>query len=205
MTLKGLDATTPQLRVVEGLLNAYISLDLANLEPLTSKGFKFQTFPKIANLPDEMKEGYLKKYQAIFSLMAKAEVCIQNYRRARRLTSTSPRPMFTKRLMHRERLSSTFVSPQSSISFQIITCNNRRRSQACYIPSKATVSNTILSASSLLLRKTGGSRYPNSKISRIPRSVQTSTLGSLRLLPRERCRSMVYTCVKLNCGFEQRL
>ena len=96
MTVNGLDATTPQLKVIENLVKAYLSLDLRGLEPLTSKDFKFQTFPKIADLPDETAEGHLEKYQPMLSLLTKAEVRIQHHLRAHRLTSTIPRSIFTK-------------------------------------------------------------------------------------------------------------
>ena len=109
MTINGLDATTPQLKAVENLFKAYLSLDLKSVEPLITKDYKFQTFPKIADLPVETAEGHLETYQPIFSLMTKVEVRIQHHLQPRRLTYTFPSSIFTKLLTHRERLSPTFV------------------------------------------------------------------------------------------------
>ena len=96
MALNGLDATTPQLKLIESYFKAYLTFDMSNVGALITKDFKFRTFPKIAELPDETKEGYLETYQPIFSLLAKVEVCIQHHLRAHRLTSTIPRSIFTK-------------------------------------------------------------------------------------------------------------
>ena len=68
------NATTPQLKALKNVFDAYLTLDLANAEPLISKDFKFQTFPKIANLPDEEKGGHLERYGPLFALMTKIEV-----------------------------------------------------------------------------------------------------------------------------------
>ena len=96
MTLNGLDATTPQLKLIESLAKAYLTLDLKNALPLTSKDFTVRRFPKTADLPNETMEGHIEKYQAMFSLMTKFDVCIQHHLRVRWLTSTFPRPIFTK-------------------------------------------------------------------------------------------------------------
>ena len=63
---------------------------------LVSKDFKFQTFPKIASLPDEPKAAALKRYGAVMTLLGKMEVCIRNNRRVRRLRSGIPRSMLTR-------------------------------------------------------------------------------------------------------------
>ena len=55
-------ATTPQLKVVKNLFDAYISLDIKNVKWYFSKNFTFQTFPKIPNLPDEEQGMYAERY-----------------------------------------------------------------------------------------------------------------------------------------------
>lgn len=79
LTLSDFNATTPQLEVVKKLFEAYLSLDVHNLEPLISKDFKFQTFPKIDGLPDEEKGGHFERWGPLLSLMTKLEVCIRHY------------------------------------------------------------------------------------------------------------------------------
>ena len=80
------NADTPQSEVVKGLIEAYYAFDMGSAEPFVSKDYKFQTFPKIAGLPDEPKGGHFERYGVLFSLMTKAEVCIQCRLRVRKLT-----------------------------------------------------------------------------------------------------------------------
>ena len=75
--MANINATTPQLKFLKNLLDAYLTLDINKVEPFISKDFKFQTFPKIADLPDEAKEGHFERYGTLFSLMARTEVCVQ--------------------------------------------------------------------------------------------------------------------------------
>lgn len=76
MTLTNFNVTTPQSKAVKNLIEAYLSLDIYNIVPFISKDFKFQTFPKIAGLPDEVKEGHLERYGLLFSMVTSAKVCI---------------------------------------------------------------------------------------------------------------------------------
>ena len=41
-----IDASTPQLKFVKDMLDAYCTLDVTKAEPFLSKDFKFQTFPQ---------------------------------------------------------------------------------------------------------------------------------------------------------------
>ena len=72
------DATTPQLKAVKNLFDAYLTRDLYNVKPFISKDYNFQTFPKIAGLPNEEIETHLMRYAPVFSLITKTEVCIQS-------------------------------------------------------------------------------------------------------------------------------
>ena len=76
--MTNIDATTPQLKAVKGLYDAYTTLDIKNLAPHLSKNFKLQSFPKVSDVPDEARGGHLEKYEAIFSLVKKLEVGIQH-------------------------------------------------------------------------------------------------------------------------------
>jgi len=71
--MANINATTPQLRVVKNLFDAYLTLDYKNSEQYVSKNFKFQTFPKTPDLPDETKEGHFERYGALLSLVTKVE------------------------------------------------------------------------------------------------------------------------------------
>ena len=73
----GLDPITPQLKAAKDLFDAYCSLDIKNVEPLISKDFTFQTFPKIAEHPDEAKDAHFGGYGKLLSSMSKIEVPLQ--------------------------------------------------------------------------------------------------------------------------------
>lgn len=72
--MSNISPTTPQLKLVRDWIDAYLSLDINNIQPHVSKNFQFQTFPKIANLPDETTGGYVEKFAPIFSLFSKVDV-----------------------------------------------------------------------------------------------------------------------------------
>ena len=72
-----IDATTPQLTLVKGLFDAYLTLDINKIAPFISKNYTFQTLPKIPDLPDEATGGHLERYGALLSLMNGMEVRTQ--------------------------------------------------------------------------------------------------------------------------------
>lgn len=74
----GIDATTPQLKAVKNLLDAYLTLDVKNVEPFISKNFTFQTFPKIADHPEEAKGAHFERYGTLLNLLKKGEVRLQH-------------------------------------------------------------------------------------------------------------------------------
>ena len=78
MLLSEYNATTPQSKVVENAFKAVTTLDFYTIAPLLSKDFKLQTFPKVADLPDEPIVKFLERYGTVFSLIKKFEVCIQS-------------------------------------------------------------------------------------------------------------------------------
>jgi hypothetical protein len=66
--------TSPQLKVVKALIDAYCSLELSNVLALLSKNYKFETFPKISDHPEETRERHIDKYGRILSLFTVLEV-----------------------------------------------------------------------------------------------------------------------------------
>lgn len=77
MTISNFDATTPQLKAVKNLLEAYHTLDVSKVEPFVAKGFRFQTWPETEELPEEQKDGHIERYGQLFSLMSSADVCVK--------------------------------------------------------------------------------------------------------------------------------
>ena len=77
--VNGLNATTSQLKFVERLIEAYATCDLNNVEPLLSKNFKYQTFPRAAHLPDHTKGDHVEKFGPVFAAMSEIEVRIHRY------------------------------------------------------------------------------------------------------------------------------
>lgn len=73
-----INATTPQLKAVKGLFDAYASLDVKNAEQYISKDFKFHTFPKIPDLPEETKGSHFERYGALLSYLMKVEVRVRH-------------------------------------------------------------------------------------------------------------------------------
>jgi hypothetical protein len=74
-----LDASTPQLMVAKKWIDAYSSLDASKLDPLLSKHYKHQTFPKSIHA-EETKEEHIKRYGGVVSSITKLDVRIQHLR-----------------------------------------------------------------------------------------------------------------------------
>ena len=77
--------------VVKNLFEAYTALDVDKLESFISKNFEFQTFPKVARMPDEAKGKHLEWCGPLFSLISKVEVYNRNCLRVHRLTYIIPK------------------------------------------------------------------------------------------------------------------
>jgi hypothetical protein len=76
------DTSTPQLKAVKRLIDAYISLNLNDLEPLLSKDYRYEALPTIPGLPIQTKEDHLKMRREVYSLMKNLDVRIQRLPRA---------------------------------------------------------------------------------------------------------------------------
>ena len=70
------DTSTPQLKVTKRLLDAYVSADISNVEPLISKNFQYEPLPESTELSKQAKEGHVQKWGRILSSVKKLEVRI---------------------------------------------------------------------------------------------------------------------------------
>ena len=71
---------SPQLTLVKNWVDAYISLDIKNVEPLLSKNFQYHTFPETTDLSKEAKERHIERYREMLSAVSKLEVRIQPWK-----------------------------------------------------------------------------------------------------------------------------
>jgi hypothetical protein len=76
------DFDTPQLKAVKNLLDAYISLDMNNVEPLLSKNYQYEPLPESTELSKLSREIHLQMWGEAFSSVNKLEVCIRHRRTA---------------------------------------------------------------------------------------------------------------------------
>jgi len=71
------DANTPQLKAAKSLIDAYVSLDLNNLEPLLSKDFRYEALPEVPGVPIQTKEDHLQMWKEVYSVVSNLEVRIR--------------------------------------------------------------------------------------------------------------------------------
>ena len=83
------DASTPQLKTVKKLCDAYLSLNMNDAEPFLSKNYQYEAFPESTDLPKQTKESHLQTWGGVFSLVNKHEVRIRHRRTAFKLRSMS--------------------------------------------------------------------------------------------------------------------
>jgi hypothetical protein len=67
------DASSPHLSVVKQWLESYQSLDTENVDPLLSKNFQYETYPRSPNAPNQSKKAHLEQWGAGLPLMNKLE------------------------------------------------------------------------------------------------------------------------------------
>ena len=72
-----IDTTTPQLKVAQKWIDAYISLDIEKIKTVASKNYRHQTLPKSTGLPEETKEEYIQRYGGLLPVFTKFDVRIQ--------------------------------------------------------------------------------------------------------------------------------
>jgi hypothetical protein len=64
--MPNLDASTPQLKLVKNLSDAFTSFDLGNLAGHLSKDFQYDAFNGVADLAELDKEGYAEFIGGLF-------------------------------------------------------------------------------------------------------------------------------------------
>ena len=79
------DANTPQLKALEKLTDAYVSLDLNNLESILSKDYRYEAIPTLPDVPIQTKESHIRMWKEVYSLVSKQEVRIRHRRTASNL------------------------------------------------------------------------------------------------------------------------
>jgi hypothetical protein len=67
------------------LLDAYISLDMNNVEPLLSKDYQYEPLPESTELSKQSREIHLQVWKEAFSSVNKPEVRIRHRRTAFKL------------------------------------------------------------------------------------------------------------------------
>ena len=72
--MNDINPTTPQLKFVKAVSDAYLSHDLDKVKTFLSKDFTSQSFPKVAEYPDEAREEHLARWVSFFPLLTKSEV-----------------------------------------------------------------------------------------------------------------------------------
>ena len=71
------DANTPQLKALEKLVDAYVSLDLNNLESILSKDYRYEALPEVPGVPIQTKEAHLEMWKEVYSVVSKLDVRIR--------------------------------------------------------------------------------------------------------------------------------
>jgi len=71
------EANTPQLKAAKRLIDAYVSLDLNNLEPVLSKDYKYEALPEVPGVPIQTKEAHLQMWKEVYSVVSKLDVRIR--------------------------------------------------------------------------------------------------------------------------------
>lgn len=68
------DATTPQLKVVKNFVDGFLSRDIKSVRSVIAKNYVFNTLPKTAEAPNEMKETGAERHGMILAALTKIEV-----------------------------------------------------------------------------------------------------------------------------------
>jgi len=82
------DTSTPQLKAVKQLFDAYISLDSNNVRPLLSEDYQYEPLPESPDIANKGKGDHIQEWREMLSLLTKFDVRIRQQRTAFRLTQT---------------------------------------------------------------------------------------------------------------------
>ena len=70
----------PELKLVKSFMEAYQSLDIKSVALLVAKNYKFLTYPKVPDHPQETKEQHFEKYGPLLSVLVGIDVSIISQR-----------------------------------------------------------------------------------------------------------------------------
>jgi len=73
-----LKASTPQLKVVKKLMDAYLSLNMNDVAPLISKNYQYEALPRCTDFPKQATGSRAGRYKEIFAMVSKVKVCISD-------------------------------------------------------------------------------------------------------------------------------
>jgi hypothetical protein len=71
------DVSTPQLKLVKQWIDAFSVLDTSKMDSLLCRNFKYQSFPKTIDVPEQTKAGFIQWFGGVFASMTKMKVSIQ--------------------------------------------------------------------------------------------------------------------------------
>jgi hypothetical protein len=74
------DASTPQLKVLKKIVDTVAALDMSKMDTLLCRNFKYQSFPKTIDVPEQTKGTFIQWFGGVFASMTKMEVRIQRWR-----------------------------------------------------------------------------------------------------------------------------
>ena len=75
-----LDASTPQLKVVKNMLDAFASFNFGEFATLVSRNFQYEAFNGVTDLVKLDKESYTEMIQGLSIGVTKMDVSIQQQR-----------------------------------------------------------------------------------------------------------------------------
>lgn len=71
-----IDTGTPQLKVAQRWIDAYVALDTNKISTLFSKNYRHQMLPKSIGLPEETEEEYIQRLGVMLPVFVKFDVRI---------------------------------------------------------------------------------------------------------------------------------
>jgi hypothetical protein len=71
------DASTPQLKFVKKWIETVAVFDTSKMDTFLSRNFKYQSFPKTIDVPEQTKGTFIQWFGGVFASMTRMEVRIQ--------------------------------------------------------------------------------------------------------------------------------
>jgi hypothetical protein len=90
MTVEGINDTTPQLKFIKRMFEAFSTRDFNNGTPFLSEGFSYTALPRIPELPVQTKTEFIEMFGSLFAALTRLDVRILYFRAVLRLTGCPP-------------------------------------------------------------------------------------------------------------------